>query len=244
MSGVHARGDDQSGEPPPGWVLGTPTRLREVLTLPVAALVLAAVIAFLGTRVSGTLGLVVGTVCAVVVGAGAVALTVAGRAAYEEQTLEASWRLHVVRMVVGVGTASIVALGALAVGTPFGFGVLYGGAGAFVVLFRSARSVPRSDRVLVARASVVVAVSCLALSVLGLTLPDLPERLAAAWIGPGALFCALAVVMAVVQFAAAERASDRHPLDDPALRPLGGAATGQDGETGERPVSAPDRSGS
>lgn len=210
---MDTRAEDTVEEAPPGWVLGTPTRHHEVWTLPVCVMALAVLISLLGTRFVGTLGLVVGTTCAVVLAAGAVALAVAGRTAYAEQTVAASWRLHVVRLAVGVTTASIVAVGTLAAGLSFGW--LFGAVGWIPMTFRLARSVPRIDRLLVAWASAVVTVACVSLTVAGYAIPTLPERIAAVWIGPGALFGALALVMAVVQFAVAERTPPDRPLSAP-----------------------------
>ncbi|MEK6342866.1 MAG: hypothetical protein V4737_03360 [Curtobacterium sp.] len=216
---MDTRAEDTVDEaPPPGWVLGTPTRHHEVWTLPAFALALAALIALLGARYGETVGLVVCTTCAGVVAGGAVALAVAGWTAYDTQTVDASWRLHVVRMAVGVTMTSIVAVGTLVVGLPFGW--LFGAVGWIPTTFRLARSVPRIDRLLVAWASVFVTLACVTLTVAGFAVPTLPERLAAVWIGPGSVFGALALVMAVVQFALAERTPP------------------------ERPVSAPDRTGS
>ena len=211
---MDTRAEDTVEEaPPPGWVLNTPTRIHEVWTLPVCLVALAVLIALLGTRFGEVLGAVVCMTCAVVVAAGAVALAVAGRTAYHGQDLRASWRLHVVRMAVGVTTASIVAVGTLAVGLSFGW--LFGAVGWIPMTFRLARSVPRIDRLLVAWASVVVTVACVSLTVAGYAIPTLPERIAAVWIGPGALFGALALVMAVVQFALAERTPPDEPLSAP-----------------------------
>jgi hypothetical protein len=211
---VDTRAEDTVEEaPPPGWVLNTPTRIHEVWTLPVCLVALAVLIALLGTRFGEVLGAVVCVTCAVVVAAGAVALAVAGRTAYHGQDLRASWRLHVVRVAVGVTTASIVAIGTLVIGLPFGW--LFGAVGWVPTMFRFARSVPRIDRLLVAWASVFIAVSCAVLSVAGLTVHGLPERLFAVWIGPGAILAALAVVMAVVQFALAERTPPDEPLSAP-----------------------------
>lgn len=212
---MDTRAEDTVDEaPPPGWVLDTPTRRREVWTLPACATALAVLIALVGTQFGEVLGAVVCATCAVVVAGGAVALAVAGRTAYDEQTVAASWRLHVVRMVVGVTTTSVVAVGSLVVGFPLGW---FFGAVAWVpTSFRLARSVPRTDRVVVAWASVFLAVACMALSVVGFTVHDLPERFSVTWIGPGAIFGALALVMAVVQFALAERTPPDPLLTDPA----------------------------
>lgn len=211
---MQTRDEDTAEEtPPPGWVLSTPTRRHEVWTLPVLLLLLAALFVLAAARFGEPLGAVVAVASAAVVTAGAIALAAAGWSAHDEQTTTASWRLHVVRMTVGVTTAAIVAIGSLVVGLPFG--VLFGAVGWIPMTFRSARSVPRVDRLLVAWASVVVAVVCTGLSVAGFTVPAVPYRLAAVWIGPGSLFAALAVVMAVVQFAVAERAAVAPPLSAP-----------------------------
>ncbi|WP_022902796.1 hypothetical protein [Curtobacterium sp. B8] len=216
---MDTRAEDTVDEaPPPGWVLDTPTRHREVWTLPACAAALAVLLALLGTQFGETLGLVVCTASAVVVAAGAVALAVAGRTAYAEQTVAATWRLHVVRVVVGVTTTSTIAVGSLAVGFPLGW---FFGAAAWVPMsFRLARSVPRTDRVIVAWASVSLAVACLTLSVVGFTVHDLPQRFSVTWIGPGAILGALALAMAVVQFALAERTPP-----DPFLAEQDGADT-------------------
>jgi hypothetical protein len=211
---VETRNEDTAEEtPPPGWVLSTPTRHHEVWTLPVLVMLLAVLLVLAAARFGEPLGAVVCAGSGTVVAAGAIALAAAGRSAYAEQTMTASWRLHVVRMTVGVTTAAILAIGSLVVGLPFG--VLFGAVGWIPMTFRFARSVPRVDRLLVAWASVFVAVACTGLSVVGFTAPAVPDRLAAVWIGPGSLFAALAVVMAVVQFAVAERTAGAPPLSAP-----------------------------
>lgn len=199
------RTDDAPDEvaPPPGWILNTPTRHREVWTLPVLAVVLAGLLLALGTRFGTTLGLVVCLTCAVVVAAGAVVLAVAGRAAYEEQTLEASWRLHVVRLVVGVTTAAVVAVSSLLVGLPIG--LLFASVWTGPMTFRLARSVPRSDRLVVAWASAAVTVACAVLVVLGLALPGLGRPQEITWLAAGPALGVLSLVMAVAQCRIAAR---------------------------------------
>lgn len=199
--------DDDASEvaPPPAWVLSTPTRRREVWTLPALAAALAVLLALLGPRFGETLGLVVGVTCAVVVAAGAVALAVAGQTAYDAQTMSASWRLHVVRVVVCAVTAVVVAVGGLVVGLPFGvfFGVFFG-VGAMTVLYTTARTVPRLDLLVGAWASIAVAAPCVALAVVALAVVGLPESQRAAWVAGGVLgvFSAL---LAILQFRLAAR---------------------------------------
>lgn len=199
--------DAVEAEPPPGWVLSTPVRPRDIWTLPVFAALLASVLVALAARFGTTLGLVVCVTCAVVAAAGAVAMAVAGPTAYEAQTRAASWRLHVVRLLAGVTTAAFVAVGSLVVGLPIG--MLFGAIAAVPTTFRLARSVPRTDRLVVAWASVGVAVACTVLLVLGLSVPDLERPQAIAWVGPGGILGLLALGMAIVQF----RIAGRTPRD-------------------------------
>ncbi|MDB6428637.1 hypothetical protein [Curtobacterium sp. 20TX0008] len=56
---------EQTEEAPPGWVLRTPTRYREVLGSPVLALVLAVVAVLVGRTFGDALALVTGTVAGV-----------------------------------------------------------------------------------------------------------------------------------------------------------------------------------
>jgi hypothetical protein len=201
---VETRDDDTADvAPPPGWVLNTPTRRSEVWSLPAFAAVLAVLLALLGTRFGETLGLAVCMTSAVIVAAGAVAMAVAGGTAYDAQTLPASWRLHVVRVVVGVGTAAVVAVGSLIVGLPFGF--LFGGVAGVPMAFRYARAVPRTDRIVVAWASAAVAGACAVLVVLARTIPDLGRPQEIAWTTAGPALGALSLAMAIVQVRVAAR---------------------------------------
>lgn len=171
------------------------------------AALLASVFVALAARFGTTLGLVVCVTCAVVAAVGAVAMAVADRTAYEAQSLAASWRLHVVRLITGVTTAAFVAVGSLVVGLPIG--MMFGAIAAVPTTFRLARSVPRTDRLVVAWVSVGVAVVCTALLVLGLSVPDLERPQRIAWIGPGGIFVLLTLGMAIVQF----RIAGRTPRD-------------------------------
>lgn len=219
---METRDPDTAGpaeEAPPGWVLNTPTRPLEVWLYPVLALLLAAAHVAVGIAFGGALALVVGVSAAVVTTVGAAALFVTGRRAYVEQTRVASWRSHVTRVLVGASAATVVALTTTLVGSRIGILV---GVGAAVLLYTTARAVPRLDHIVAAWAAAVVAVACAALAVTGLTVESVPESLRAAWIAGGvtALFSAL---LAVHQFRSAARA----PLDGP-----------------ESGLSAPDRTAS
>ncbi|WP_267419450.1 MULTISPECIES: hypothetical protein [unclassified Curtobacterium] len=192
---------------PPSWVLRTPTRRREVWPLPALAAVLAVVLVVVPARFGDPVSIVVGVLSGVAVAAGAVALAVTGQAAYREQSRAASWRFHVVGIIVGFGAGTIVALLGLASG-------LFATAATSVLLtavqfFHVARSVPRLDRLVAAVSATALAVGAATLAVLGLTLPDVPEAREAVWIGPGALVAVVATVVAVLQFRAARTA----PLD-------------------------------
>lgn len=200
MEPVHA---EPAEAVPPPWVLSTPTKRSEVWSLPLLAALLTVVLVVVGTAVGNVLGVVVGTVCGVAVAVGAVLLAVVGRRAYEDQTRAASWRLHVVRVVLGVSVCSLVGVGSLAVG--FSAGGVAGALVSVVTVFQFARAVPRLDRLAVAWASAGTAAACAVLVVLGLSVPGLPPHRAATWVGASPVLGVLAVVVAVVQFRLAAR---------------------------------------
>lgn len=192
--------------PPPPWVLSTPTKRSEVWTLPLLAVVLAAVaVVFVlaGARTGDALTVAVAAAVAVLVSVGAVLLAVAGRRAYADQTRAASWRSHVVRIVVGVTISVLVGVGSLAVG--FGPGGVCATFMSLVTVLQFARVVPRLDRLAVAWASVGTAAACAVLVVLGLAVPGLPSHRAAIWIGGSPVLGVVAVVTAIVQFRVAAR---------------------------------------
>jgi hypothetical protein len=202
---VETRDPDTAGpaeEAPPGWVLNTPNRLLEVWLYPVLVLLLAAAHVALGIAFGGALALVVGVSAAVVTTVGAVALFVTGRRAYVEQTRGASWRSHVTRVVVAVVSVGIVSVTTLTVGFPFG--ALFGAIAGVPTAFRFTRSVPRIDRLVVAWTALAVAVCCVVLAILGLTLADLPDYRSTTWTF-GAAFAVISAVMAVHQFVVARR---------------------------------------
>jgi hypothetical protein len=202
---VEPRDPDTAGpaeEAPPGWVLNTPTRPLEVWLYPVLALLLAAAHVALGIAFGGALALVVGVSAAVVTTVGAVALFVTGRRAYDEQSRGASWRSHVTRVVVAVVSVGIVSVTTLTVGFPFG--ALFGAVAGVPTAFRFTRSVPRIDRLVVAWTALAVAVCCVVLAILGLTLADLPDYRSTTWTF-GAAFAVISAVMAVHQFVVARR---------------------------------------
>ena len=202
---METRDPDTAGpaeEAPPGWVLNTPTRPLEVWTYPVLALLLAAAHVVFGIAFGGALALVVGVSAAVVTTVGAVALFVTGRRAYDEQSRGASWRSHVTRVVVAVVSVGIVSVTTLTVGFPFG--ALFGAVAGVPTAFRFTRSVPRIDRLVVAWTALAVAVCCVVLAILGLTLADLPDYRSTTWTF-GAAFAVISAVMAVHQFVVARR---------------------------------------
>ncbi|OEI68771.1 hypothetical protein [Curtobacterium sp. ER1/6] len=207
---METRDEDPVEETPPGWVLRTPTRWREVWDIPVLALVLAALSVVVGAAFGDVLALVVGVVTALVVVAGAVLLFVAARRGYDEQSWGASWDLHRTRISVGVTFGATVMVASLAVGLPFAtaFGVIAG----FSQTTRFARSVPRFDYTAVAWAFFAVAACSVVLVVLGLALPEqpvLPDWRAAVWVGGGGASALFSAVLATVH---ARRAS-RAPLE-------------------------------
>ncbi|MBT1674451.1 hypothetical protein [Curtobacterium flaccumfaciens] len=202
---METRDPDTAGpaeEAPPGWVLNTPTRPLEVWLYPVLVLLLAAAHVALGIAFGGALALVVGVSAAVVTTVGAVALFVTGRRAYDEQSRGASWRSHVTRVVVAVVSVGIVSVTTLTVGFPFG--ALFGAVAGVPTAFRFTRSVPRIDRLVVAWTALAVAVCCVVLAILGLTLADLPDYRSTTWTF-GAAFAVISAVMAVHQFVVARR---------------------------------------
>lgn len=207
---MQTRDPDTAGpaeEAPPGWVLNTPNRLFEVWTYPVLALVLAAAHAFFGIALGGALALAVGVSAAILITVGAVALFVTGWRAYDEQTLDASWRCHVTRVVVGATVAAVIWVASLLVGLQFGLLI---GVAAATMLYTTARAVPRFDHLVVAWASAVVAATCATLAVVALLAHDLPESRSAAWMA-GGVSALLSALLAVHQF----RAAGRGPQDEP-----------------------------
>lgn len=192
--------DTQDEEAPPDWVLSTPSRQREVWDLPLLALLLAALLIAAGIAFGDALGLLAGVSSGVVVAAAAIALLVAAHSAYEAQDRSASWRLHVIRVVVGVTTMTVVAVASLIAGTSFGaaLGLVVG----IPTALRFARSVPRLDRLVLAWAGTVVAVTCAVLIVTGLAVPSVRSSV---WVGGGVVLLVAAAVMAILQFRIAAR---------------------------------------
>ncbi|PZF55323.1 hypothetical protein DEJ23_12610 [Curtobacterium sp. MCSS17_008] len=196
---METRDEVTAEEAPPGWVLSTPTRFREVWDLPLLALVLAGVTVVVGAAFGDLLALVTGVVTAVIVAAGAVALFVTARRAYVEQTWGASWDLHRTRVVVGVTAGAVVMVGSLVVGILFA--TVIGTIGAVAQIKGFARSVPRFDHSAVASAFLAVTGACVVLVVLGLALPEqpvLPGWRAAVWVGGAGAFAVFAAVLALV----------------------------------------------
>lgn len=176
-------------------------------TLPVLAAVLAVGLVVVEVVFGDRLTAVVWITAAAVVAVAAVALFVTGRAAHDEQTLEAAWRAHVVRVVAGVTAAVVVASASLVVGGSVG--VAAGTLVAMIEVFRSARSVPRIDRLTVAWGSVVLGSTATVLLILGFALPDIPQHRTSVWVGAGAVIVAVSAVVATVQFRRASRAPSR-----------------------------------
>lgn len=207
---METRDEDPVEEAPPGWVLRTPTRWREVWDIPVLVLVLAALSVVVGTAFGDRLAVVTGIVTGAVCASGAVVLFVAARRACEEQTRGASWDLHRGRIVVGVTIGAVVMVASLVVGLPLGTSI--GIIGGFSQITRFARTVPRFDLAAVASAFLAVVAACAVLVVLGVLLPEqpvLPAWRAAMWVGGGIAFALLAAVLALVH---AQRAA-RAPLE-------------------------------
>lgn len=197
--------DDAGEDAPPGWVLRTPTRWREVWPVPVLTLFLAAVEVLGGIAFGGASALVIGLSAAVLTTAGAVALFVTSWRAYDEQTIEASWCGHVTHVVVAVTVLGLIAIATLLVGLPFG--VLFGLVG-LPLMLTSARAVPRFDHLAVMWAFGVVGAICATLAVIGLTVDDVSRIQRASWVA-GGVFALVAVVAVVHQFRAAARAPRR-----------------------------------
>jgi len=187
---------------PPGWVLSTPVRPSEVWTFPALTLVLAGAHVFFGIAFGGLFALVVGVSAAVVTTVGAVALFVANRRAYDEQTVEASWRCHVTRVVVAVTVAAVVTIATLLVGVPLG--VAFGAVG-FPLWSATVRTAPRFDHLAVAWAFVVVGTCCAVLATVALTVDGLSRAQSAGWVAGGVLGI-FSLALAVQQFRAAARA--------------------------------------
>lgn len=196
--------DQDEREPaPPSWVLRTPTRQRAVWTLPALALVLAVAVVVVGVVIGSAFGVTVAIVTGVPVAVAAVVLALAGRRAFVEQSRAASWRFHQVGVLTAFGTATLVALAALTVGTFVG--IFPGVLGVSILAFSNARAVPRFDRLVAAVTALVLAVGAAVLVVLGLVLQVAADR-SAMWVGGGWVVAVVAAAIAVVQFRAASRA--------------------------------------
>jgi hypothetical protein len=194
--------DDSAADAPPGSVLSTPVRPSEIWTSPTLTLLLAGAHVFFGIAFGGAFALVVGMSAAVVTTVCAVALFVVNQRAYDEQTIEASWRCHVTRVVVAVTVAAVVAVATLLVGFPFGLV-----AAAVGLPMRSAigRAVPRLDHLAVAWATVVVGGCSAVLAAVSLTVDGLSRAQSASWIASDILVPVWAA-LAVQQFRAATHA--------------------------------------
>lgn len=197
--------DDTAEAAPPGWVLRTPVRLDEVWTVPALTLLLAAVEVLGGVAFGGAFALVIGVSAGVLTTAGAVALFVTSWRAYDEQTVESSWRAHVTHVVAGVTIGGVAAVAGLVVGLPSS--VLFGLVG-LPLMFSSARAVPRFDHLAVAWAFLVVGAICATLAVIALTVGGGSSTRSAAWIA-GGVFAVFSAVAVVHQFRAAARAPRR-----------------------------------
>ncbi|MFJ3384606.1 MULTISPECIES: hypothetical protein [unclassified Curtobacterium] len=195
--------EERADEAPPGWVLRTPNRASEVWLPPLLAVVVAAALVVGGVLLGDRVTLVSGVAAGTCVAVGAVVLGAAGRAAYVEQSRAASWRLHVVSVVVGSGSLLVVALGSLVSGVLFG--VSAGVVVTAVQFVYTARTVAWIDRVALGVVSSVLAAGAAVLVVLGLTVPGVPSHRVAVWVGAGWLVAVVAAVVAVVQFRAAAR---------------------------------------
>jgi hypothetical protein len=203
---VETHDEEQVEEAPPGWVLRTPTRLYEVWALPLVAMAVAAFVMVLAVVSVDALARAAWTTVVCVAVCGAVLLFVAARRAYEEQTRGAAWDLHRTSVVVGVAGASVLVVASLVAGGRIGIG-----SSTFFMLANAlwlARSVTRFDRLVVARGSAAVAVVCLLLVLLGVTVDDVPEVRASTWVGGGGFVAVFAAVVAVVQSRRARTASD------------------------------------
>ncbi|WIE75784.1 hypothetical protein [Curtobacterium sp. MCSS17_007] len=199
--------DDTAEEAPPGWVLSTPTRYREIWGLPALALVLAAVAVAVGAAFGDALASATGAVTGALGIASAVLHFVSARRAYLEQTWGASWDLHRVRVAVGVTAGAAVMVASIVVGLPLAasIGVIAG----FSQINRYARSIPRFDLSAVAWAFLAVVASCAVLVVLGLVLPTgpvLPGWRATVWVVGGTAGALFAAVLSLVHVRRAARA--------------------------------------
>jgi len=201
---VETHDEEQIEEAPPGWVLRTPTRRREVCVLPLVAVAVAAFVVVAAMAAGDVLARVVWTTAAVVVTAGAVALASAGRRAYREQTRGASWDLHRTTVVTGVTSGAAVLVASLIGGGTVG--VAAGAVGALPVMMWSARSLTRFDRLAVSVACAGVAAVSLVLVVVGLTAGVVPEWRVTVWTRVVPLIGVFTAVVAILQFRAVARA--------------------------------------
>jgi hypothetical protein len=168
---------------PERWVLGTPTRAREVWGNPATLLVCAVFLAFLAVVFrSVPVGLrVVGLVGAAAIAGGAVVYFVAGLRAYRELTYEASWRLHCTWIVVGHGTVLLYGLLGLAVGY---VGVIIPAVLGGVIGTRRwiDPDRPRFDVLAAIVTEGVIGVACLVAIPSGLLVRSVPTHISAGWV--------------------------------------------------------------
>jgi hypothetical protein len=176
------------------WVLRTPTRSWECWFNPALLVIVAVGLATGSVVVSEPLAIRAGaTLAAVAIIVGAVVLGWAGRIAYVEQDAVASWQLHVTAILVGHGSAAVVALLGLATEEP-------------VLAFAAAISVlgarrlglgarPRADVVVAMWTGGVIGLASLARAVIGFR--EHPSMSNAAWFLPALLAAAFAYYLVV-----------------------------------------------
>ena len=180
---------DQDDDATPRWVLRTPTRSWECWFNPALLVIVAVGLAIGSVVVSEPLVIRAGaTLAAVVMIVGAVVLAWAGRVAYVEQDAVTSWRLHVTAILVGHGSAVVVALLGLASDEPV---LAFAAAVSVLGARRSAFGVrPRVDVVVAMWTGGVVGLASLARAVLGFR--EHPAVSGSAWFLPALLAAAFA----------------------------------------------------
>ncbi|KQO63542.1 hypothetical protein [Curtobacterium sp. Leaf261] len=118
-------------EPPPSWVLRTPVRSWEWWLNPLVLLLLGVGIGVLSLRYDPTpQAHAAGAVASSALILGAIAYGVGARRAFVRQDVGASWRLHVVGVVVGFGIPTVLVTAGIAGG--LGVASLGGAVGIFV----------------------------------------------------------------------------------------------------------------
>jgi hypothetical protein len=188
------RGDDDQL---PTWALHTPIRSIEWWGPPALIAALAALVVVGPVLVDArTVAIVTCAVGSAVLLAAAVVLGTLGRRAFNEQTLEASWRLHQTRVLATVTCVGAAGVLSVVLGASL---VTLGAATAGFLASLMRPSAPRFEHVARVAAAVALGAVAAASIIVGFIAPSLPSKLAATWIGTGFVLVPVTAVTALIE---------------------------------------------